>query len=373
MVRSPFVRAALVLSSCGILFMAVSADTIPRYGARYEQDCNLCHYNPTGGGERDLYATTYLVPAEMAIPEFDEENATVFDPQIGESVVIGADVRTLFVKSSKPDNSPVSRPDLENFFEMQGNLYLHLQLDSRFAVQMAYGISQQLEVFGLGYVLPADGYLKLGRFVPAFGWRFADHTRFVRDHLGYFPPNHTDVGLEAGIAPDPFTLTASVMNGQLGSTQDFNEDLAFTARGTFRVRGGSVGFLIGGSYLNNQTPNATTQAGGPLWYLKVGKLTWTGEADVLSVKPTGVQAATTSWITSNELAYPLRRGVDLVGTFDFIDPNRDDDGLLVTRVGLGLETMPTPFLKLNALVNRYILNEGADNYTQLILQAHFFN
>ena len=371
--RSPFVLTGFVLAALGVLLVAVNADTLPRYGARYQQDCNLCHYNPAGGGQRDLYATTYIVPAEMAIPDYDPDGNALLNPQIGESIVVGADVRTLFVKSDKPDSSPVPRRDLENFFEMQGNLYLHLQLDSRFALQMTYGLSQESEVFGLGYILPANGYVNLGRFVPAFGWRFDDHTRFVRDYLGFFPPNHTDVGLELGISPEPVSLTVSLLNGQLGAIQDFDENVAVAARGMVTLRGDVVSAQVGGSYLNNRTPAGTSHAGGPFWAFRAGKFTWVGEADIVSEKGAGVSESTVSWITSNELAYPLRRGVDLIGTFDFIDPDRDSDGLLIARAGLGIETMPTPFLKLNALVNRYILNEGAENYTQFILQAHIFN
>ena len=36
---------------------ALEAGAVPRYSARYEQNCMLCHVNPTGGGMRSSYAT----------------------------------------------------------------------------------------------------------------------------------------------------------------------------------------------------------------------------------------------------------------------------------------------------------------------------
>ena len=45
---------------------ADDAMALPRYTARYGQDCRLCHVNPTGGGLRNAYATQYLIPAEIA-------------------------------------------------------------------------------------------------------------------------------------------------------------------------------------------------------------------------------------------------------------------------------------------------------------------
>lgn len=101
--RHPFRFAVLLFSLSGMAFMATQADTVPRYSARYEQNCNLCHYNPTGGGQRDLYATQYIVPEEMTLSSYDSEKATLFDPQLSESVVLGADLRTFFVEHNKTD------------------------------------------------------------------------------------------------------------------------------------------------------------------------------------------------------------------------------------------------------------------------------
>ena len=40
----------IVVAAAGLCLAVANAYTIPRYSARYEQDCNLCHMNPSGGG-----------------------------------------------------------------------------------------------------------------------------------------------------------------------------------------------------------------------------------------------------------------------------------------------------------------------------------
>ena len=54
--------AFLVIATAGLCLVVANGYTIPRYSARYGQDCNLCHVNPTGGGQRTTYATQYIVP-----------------------------------------------------------------------------------------------------------------------------------------------------------------------------------------------------------------------------------------------------------------------------------------------------------------------
>ncbi len=58
------------LSWWAVLLAALLAGTpalaLPRYAATYGQSCVLCHENPTGGGLRNLYATQYLIPEEIA-------------------------------------------------------------------------------------------------------------------------------------------------------------------------------------------------------------------------------------------------------------------------------------------------------------------
>src|SRR6266545_4441850 len=76
---------------------AMQAGAVPRYSARYEQDCLLCHVNPSGGGMRSAYAVRELVPKEFAMSPATPEALKDIDPRIGKHVSIGTDFRQLFL------------------------------------------------------------------------------------------------------------------------------------------------------------------------------------------------------------------------------------------------------------------------------------
>jgi hypothetical protein len=370
--------AAGILIGVGVVGFAVNAYTVPRYSARYEQSCNLCHYNPTGGGERVTYASQYIVPKEMAWKTLDEEGIGRIDPQVSKSITVGTDVRTFYFQHSSDNPTALRRPATDDFFQMQANLYVALQLTDRISAHLSRGLSTTNEVYGLGYLLPLDGWVKVGRFVPPFGWRLADHTAFTRDFMGFFPPGHTDVGVEAGISPGRFEATAAVMNGQLGFTQDLDQNLAFAGRAEYRFHLGPVGLSLGGSVWSNTEPQGDRLAAGPFGYLHWGRLTWVGEFDVSELDSVAGPSRT-MWFTSHELEIQLRRGLDLRGTFDMVDPDQDFATGRQVRYGFGGEVMPYPFVRLEGMVYVYRNQEGDEGialsdpeYTLLSAQVHFF-
>lgn len=195
------IRLGTVFFAVTVLFvLARESLSIPRYSARYGQKCLLCHQGPTGGGMRNLYATQFLVPSEIAARPYENDSLALPDPEIARNVTIGADLRTLALY----DNEHKKEND---FLQMEGSVHLHFQLDRRFTAYFDRGMSGNYELYGTGFVLPAGGYFKVGRFTPAYGWRFADHTMFTRADLGYFDPPDRASG---NIVLDTNDLTAPI-------------------------------------------------------------------------------------------------------------------------------------------------------------------
>ena len=72
MARTTRWGACFTLSLAALsLLPALRAGALPRYSARYEQNCSLCHVNPSGGGMRSGYATQQLIPKEIAMSPED--------------------------------------------------------------------------------------------------------------------------------------------------------------------------------------------------------------------------------------------------------------------------------------------------------------
>lgn len=354
-----------VLAGSLFLFAASSSSALPRYTARYEQKCALCHVNPSGGGLRSSYASRQLVPEEIAWWGARPKALEEMEKAIPEVFQIGADFRQFYVGAD--DGSAHL-----NFFEMQADLYLAFQLDPKATLYYDRGQSGNYEAFGVGYPWPTL-YLKAGRFVPSYGWKFDDHTMYVRSELGFMPPGNSDVGLEAGFSHGPFDAQAAVVNGNRGSTLDNDTKVAGVANAAVRHRLGPIGVSVGASAYHHPSESRDLDTWGVYGYLRFHGFTWLGEADLLEEQLAG-GPVNQRLVTSHEVTYLLRRGLELKGTYDFFDPDRDLASGARSRLGGGVFVMPRPYVTLEALVRRIDFENGlalsGRDYTETLLQLH---
>lgn len=360
-------RAALmIVVPLAALLSPNPARALPRYTARYQQSCHLCHTNPTGGGQRTLYATQFLIPTEMSAHARTLDELSKIQPQINDDILIGLDLRTNFLWAED------GRPD-DDFLQMQGNVTLDFQLDERYSAYVSRGQSSTLDIWGMARVLPGTGYVKLGRFQPSYGWRFADHTMFVRQYMGFFPPTQTDVGIELATSPGGLDAEVALLNGARGSIADDDNTLAGSGRAAQRFQLGPIGGAAGGSVYFDDASRARTLQYGPFAYLRWGRWIWLGEVDWSQRDPRSAREVT-AVATSHELSYSLQRGVDLLATYNFYDPDIDRKTGSVVRYGLGIDSLVYPFLELQGLVHLLDFDPGRDfpesDRIEVVLQAH---
>ena len=146
-----------------------------------------------------------------------------------------------------------------SIFPMQADFYFSAQLMDAVTLYYDQGFRRGLdlnnfETFALAQVLPFDGYVKVGKFVPAFGWKLDNHTAFIRggnastSGVGSREPDFADntngtgfsqldkdVGAEVGFYPGKGSIQFAVLNGGRGSTSDFdnNTGKAFVSRADY--------------------------------------------------------------------------------------------------------------------------------------------
>ncbi|HMB70593.1 MAG TPA: hypothetical protein VKU85_14855, partial [bacterium] len=280
---------------------------------------------------------------------------------------VGADLRTMWLTSDGDNNLDVG----EHFREMQGSVYLSIPMpDPRFSVYVAQDFGQLnevVEIWGMGYVLPANGYVKVGKLVPPFGWKVSDHRAFSRQDFVFLPqyPPHSDTGLEVGLYPGPFSVEASVLNGAYQQPFDTNDTLAGSARVAWRSAAGPLEFVVGGSWYTNSGRGTRAgqlvdlHAAGPLASAKWGRAIWLGEFDWTRKEPSsGTGEAVWGFVTSHELSVRLVQGLDAVATWDMFDPDWDYATGALHRVGFGVDALTHPFLQLAAKVNVFRAEEG---------------
>ncbi len=351
-----------------VVFPGASAAT-PRLASIVGQNCNLCHHNPTGGGLRSLYASQYLVPTRLAARPLPEGAKAPVNPQIGDDVTVGADLRFFHLK----EEDQVAG---NNFLTMQASVYLAFQPDPRASLyihqEFGQGSAQAYEVYAMGYVLPKTGYVKIGKFIPAFGWKVPDHRAFTRREYVFFPPfpPQADTGVEAGIYPGPVSLEASITNGEFRGSRDTNEELAFTARGS--VRGASSRFgvnaVAGASYHQRGEKGDGVWSGGPFASATWNRITWLGEVDwthtELPAQGVSARSSQTAVTLSQEASLRLMQGVDLVFAHDFFDPTKNEKTGSLQRWGAGMDVLGTHFLEISAMFYVFQPDDGPEIATR---------
>lgn len=320
-----------ILLASGLVLVAHEGQTLPRYSAVYGQDCQLCHQDPTGGGLRSLYATQYLIPTEIAAraPALD-----TIEPVIGERLHYGIDLRTLFVEREDASSTQL---------QMQSDLYLAVQVEDQTSIRLDVGQDGVQQAFGMAYALPANGWLKVGRFTPNYGWRFADHQLFVRRYVLSVngvrsPQDWHSTSMEVGLSPGGTLITASVDEG--GNTGE-----SWTTSGVWRTQVGDLGLAIGGSFLRRQGASSHRRSAGAHASARWGPVVWLGQWD--EPREDGRRER----VVSQELAVRLTKGWTARTTWGFHDPDRDLESGARKRYSAGLDVLATPFFGILALAN----------------------
>jgi hypothetical protein len=243
---------------------------------------------------------------------------------------------------------------MSTFFQMEGNLYVNAQLDSRFSATLKKGLYDGFEIFGTGYVFPLQGYFRVGKFQPAYGWRFDDHTSFVREKM-LWPPNSTDTGLEFGVYPHGISANLGFFNGSQGTFDD-GKGKAVSSRLEVRRNISGVGFGLGGSVFINDRPAGDVNMYGPFYYLNLdsGRFIYLGEID---------------WLDDEN---PLTQGIYVEGQYDFYDPDIDMLSGDISRYGFGLNYFPYGFLEISPMFRIYNDKIIDEDYILFNSQIHFF-
>ncbi len=341
--RRPCLVVAAAILALTIVALASPATALPRYSARYGQRCALCHVDPSGGGLRTTYASEMIVPDELAFQRYTPEQVERIHPEVSESITVGLDQRLLIDRAAG---------GVGNQIAMQGDLYVGVQMDPHFIATMTVGQSGTREYTGTAYVLPLEGYVKMGRFTPDYGWHFADHfqpsRRFLLDENGSPSPlTHTDTGVEVGVHTQMWEATTSLLQGLGGRT-----DESYTARIALRHSFGNVNGALGASMIRREVTGGHRIAHGGFGYLAAGPLSWVFEVD-----ETG-NGERNGILISQEYAWQLHQGLFLRGVYGYQDPDRRVQAGSRERWGVGVDLLATPFFGVTAMANRYVARRG---------------
>ncbi len=358
-------------------------EALPKFATRQGAKCQSCHINPTGKGMRSTFGSTYG-REELTMATFKEAtDIEEYSPMLNDFFTVGMDYRTLFYYREQNSNS--------SFFQMQGDLYLDLRLNKKFRIYFDKGLYSGFEVFGLAKVLPLDGYVKIGNFIPSYGLKMDDHNLMIRSGP-FFPVNPSissyptglgfgqgseDTGLELGFNPSVFTINIGVFNGKRGGLAGTagTKNKAVVIRADANIQTDFVNFNIGGSAYNQPTaggPGKTQILGGFGVFTFDNNLTVQGEYDQITTYHATQAKLVTGNILYIEANYLLWSGVDLKLGYEFYDPNLDLQDGSVTRYTIGAELFPLTGVEVRPI---YRINQEAPaelKNNELHVMFHFY-
>jgi hypothetical protein len=360
---SYLIALGLIAGSFGSVVQAV-----PRYSMQYNKSCTQCHINPDGHGTRNSFGSQFYSYQELAMTK--PEDPTAFNPMINDQVRIGTDSRLLYYGVLNQEGTPGSN----SFMQMQGELYLIYHFSSKWLLYLDKGLgggpsgASSFQIFGMGQILPWNGFVKAGRFAPPYGMYLGDHKAFVRDKLG-FSMFWAESGVELGIEPGPLFLSVAATNGSR-DFQDSDEGKAATGHAEVRFNLSDLHLWLGASGRYNQVQNQKDRLGGGYGGLSWGRWAVLGEVDYRD-KTDG--ARTKSLVSFAELSYRIYRGITLRAEHDFYDSDLDQKSGSENMYVAGVELVPTGFLQVIPNARFHDISPGSGNdYYEFDVQLHLF-
>ncbi|MBW2187990.1 MAG: hypothetical protein JRG93_00160 [Deltaproteobacteria bacterium] len=397
-----------------LLASSTPAHALPRFAARGGNECIQCHVNPTGGGMRNSYGRNVFervwlpfsvrprgedVQLELdgAIEAGWDEEALLgnkdddkpfvsFSGDITDWLAIGGDIRVayIWIRPDRGIEPGVERNITNSFFLMQADLYIGATATDHITFYLDLGVYSGFEAWGLYQLKPEpedfDFMIKVGRFMPAFGIREVEHQLFTRERIGLGNADR-DTGLELTAYVGPLTVNAALVNGTLGDsafdghgTERRRFEKAVVGRLSLRRDFGVLRAQVGGSiYWNNNIGQANPIFGssipddllvevstgldelrwGAFATANIGPFTYLG--DLVFVRDDFYSdqiGSLRGYASYQELSFLPVQGVELVTTFEFMDPDVELAGNSIIRAGWIVEFFPWPYTEFRVMVRR---------------------
>jgi len=358
------------------LFITLESYSFPRFAMRGGSNCIDCHVNPTGGEMRSdrgwNMSRKFLT---MSAPD----TAFKITNKLGENIKFGFDIRGQLLGTLGTQK----RIDFQN---MSGLIYTSVDLSEEMRVFARYDFENAVwEGYGIANILPNNGYIKGGTFIPNFGIRLDDHTAYTRGgDMGYitnhkigliYDPYYSETGGEVGLYISDYTFLTVSIGRPLGRPAQplLSNDPSYTARLQFNPSlSENVNLLFGGSFhrfrSNNNFPPPIADFYGGFAGIGIGNFTLMAEYDIAQ-SYTIIDSLANALML--EAAYRITRGLEAVVRYDRFDPSTNTANDDLSRVVIGLDIFPYPFIEILPQYRIQMEHPSVSN-DAFNIQFHFF-
>jgi hypothetical protein len=303
-------KSLALISLIGLLLCARTLEAEPMFLSKQYPRCTSCHYSETGGGMLTPYGRS-LTKEELSTSKTG--NPAFLWGAFGDAP--DADAKGLQMAID-------ARPGHLNFWFPGGSADQNIIMNAD--VLAAYRVNSWTLYGEIGRIpetpgskidsyeywanyQTANGFgIRFGRFLPAFGINFADHTGFGRAPLGLNTLDQV-YGVEVSRSTEHTLWQATISPGRADSIIHDDGQRAFTAAGRYQFDlAPRTALVISGLYRNDATlvpKNGVT--GAALGFAPTGRISIWTEADAQFAEGAGG----TSWIVVNETAFEVFRGI----------------------------------------------------------------
>ena len=370
--------------------LASTAWAEPTFLAKQYTRCTACHYSPTGGGlltpygrllsHRELSMTGDTAPAPAAGAEDDPHGEQAFlYGALGDAlgpVHLGLELRPSHLRigfaGGHQDMNLLMNLDLSGAVQKNGwTAYGSIGREPPHAavrngrtqpgpalISYEHWISFQTE----------RGYrIRAGRFLPAYGVRFADHTTFTRSYLD-LDRNDQVYGVEIGAEMGRSLIQVMVSPGKAEAVLHDRDRRGFSTAGRWQFDLAPRATVVGSAFYRDATDadSHSGAVGGAFGFAPASRVTVWTEVDVsLQPKSAGGHA----WVIVNETSVEVYRGLWL----KFSPQLRTSTGTAgsnLRRLAIAADLRPRTHWKVNV---SYYDDEVFDTRTSILLaQLHVF-
>ena len=372
--------------------LAETAWAEPVFLAKQYTRCSACHYSPTGGGLLTPYGRL-LSHRELSTTgsgDATASNAGVEDDPHGEQaflygalgdalgpVHLGLEIR--------PAHLHIGFPGGHQDMNLQMNLDLIGALQKNgWTAYGTVGREPPNAASRNGQTLPDAAFIsyehwisyqtdrgfgiRAGRFLPAYGVRFADHTTYTRAYLD-LDRNDQVYGLEVSATKGPSMVQAMISPGKAEALLHDPSHRGFSTAGRWQFDLSPRATLIGSGFYRDSTEvdPRSGAVGGAFGFAPTSHVSIWTEADAnLTTQAAGGH----TWVVVNETSIEVYRGIWLK-----LSPQLHTSGVAesqsdVRRLVFGADLLPRTHWNVN--LSYYLDHANGASTSTLLTQLHLF-
>jgi len=366
---------------CGCTLIAGRVDAEPRFLSKQYTRCASCHYSATGGGLLTPYGRSLSGQELSTTRRVNAEERTDGEAPGEEAFLFGALGEHLGPVHLGISLLPSHLHYSSGTFGDGRNLLMNADVEGAYRGHgwTIYGEAGRMPAIGadaaglysrehwVSYETSHGLAVKAGRYLPAYGIHFADHTSLNRSDLGFDKYDQV-YGVEVSRATDRSLLQVSLSAGRAEAIVHDDGEATFGATGRLQFDVGPHIVVVGsGLYRNASTLQARHgAAGGAIGVAPWRRLTIWTEGDANDRGDGGG----TAFVVANETAVEAFRGVWIKVSPQARTGTDLAPGVFRWNIGVSL----LPRTHVNANVDFYVdRTEGsADTFKVFLAQLHLY-